>query len=265
MSTKGDSARGIVDRIEIPASWRSRILYAYLAFVFLAVLAPVLYTIPAAFGANFNALGQELFVDAVINSFLLGLTVAFIATPLATIAARFYRHVEYKNGYLLLMSLPLFVPGDTHSLAIAVFANTVDISLSFKTLVVAHVFYVFPFAFLMVLATMSGLPQNLVAAAKDLGANGGRAFVDIELPLVLDGVISGFLVSFLLSINEAPRASVVGGRFETISAVIVSQYGAVGLDDNIFALNVFMVVFAIAIIMVILGLVVVRSRYRRMS
>jgi spermidine/putrescine transport system permease protein len=135
----------------------------------------------------------------------------------------------------------------------------VGITPSFWTLVIAHVFYVFPFAFLMVLATMAGLPQNVVAAAEDLGANEFRAFFDVELPMVVDGVISGFLVSFLLSLNEAPRASVVGGRYETISGVILSIYGAVGLDPTLYALNVFMVVLALVIIAIILSLTVLRS------
>lgn len=238
---------------------RSALLYGYLAVVFAAVLAPVIYTLPAAFGANLGALTQELYVNSIINSFALGLTVAVVATLLTTIAARFYRYVRYKNLYILFMTLPLFVPGDTHAVAILAFAKQVGITPSFWTLVIAHVFYVFPFAFLMVLATMAGLPQNIVAAAEDLGANEFRAFFDVELPMVVDGVISGFLVSFLLSLNEAPRASVVGGRYETISGVILSIYGAVGLDPTLYALNVFMVVLALVIIAVILSLTVLRS------
>jgi spermidine/putrescine transport system permease protein len=263
MATKSesdtDTDTGGLLSFEIPDRWRSRLLYGYLAVVFAAVLAPVVYTVPAALGANLGALTQELYVDAILNSFRLGLTVAVISTVLTTIAARFYRHVRYKNAYILFMTLPLFVPGDTHAISVAVFAREVGISLSFWTVAAAHVFYVFPFAFLMVLATMAGLPQNIVSAAEDLGANEFRAFFDVELPMVMDGVISGFLVSFLLSLNEAPRASVLGGQFETISGVILSIYGAVGLDPTLYALNVFMVALALVIITVILTLVVIRS------
>ncbi len=259
MATPLEPVRSALDRFEISPGGRNRLLYLYLGFIYLLVLAPVIYTIPAAFDANLNALTQELYVDAIINSFQLAFVVGFIATPLATVSARFYRHVQHKNAYLLFMTLPLFVPGDTHALGMAVLANTINVPLSFWTLTLAHVFYVFPFAFLMILATMSGLPQNLIAAAEDLGADGLRAFFDVELPLVLDGVISGFLVAFLLSINEAPRASVVGGEFETISAVIVSVYGAVGLDATVYAINVFLVAFALVVITVILALVVFRS------
>ena len=264
MATKSESepeaeaGNGLLS-FNIPGVWRARLLYAYLAVVFAAVLAPVIYTIPAAAGANLGALTQELYVHSIVNSFQLGLTVAVIATVLTTIAARFYRHVRYKNAYILFMTLPLFVPGDTHAISVAVFAREVGITLSFWTVAAAHVFYVFPFAFLMVLATMAGLPRNIVSAAEDLGANEFRAFFDVELPMVMDGVISGFLVSFLLSLNEAPRASVRGGPFETISGVILSIYGAVGLDPTLYALNVFMVAFALVIISVILVLVVLRN------
>lgn len=245
---------------ELTADWRRRLLLGYLGVVFLFVLAPVIATIPAAMTANFSALGEAIYVSGILNSFELGATVAVFATILATIAARFYRYVRYKNSYILFMTLPLFVPGDTHAVAVAVFAKQVGISLSFWTLVVGHVFYVFPYGFLMVLATMAGLPQNIVDAAEDLGATQLRAFFDIELPLVLEGVISAFLVSFLLSINEAPRASILGGKFDTISGIILSYYGAVGITPTLFALNIFLVVFAVVVILLILAIILVRSR-----
>lgn len=245
---------------DLSETWRRRILLAYLALVFLFVLAPVIATIPAASTANFSALGEQIYVNGILNSFKLAAIVAILATALSTIAARFYRYVAYKNTYILFMTLPLFVPGDTHAVAVAVFAKQVGVSLSFWTLVIGHVFYVFPYGFLMVLATMAGLPQNIVAAAEDLGATQFRAFFDIEFPLVLEGVISAFLVSFLLSVNEAPRASVLGGQFETISGIILSYYGAVGVTPTLFALNIFMVVFAIVVIILILAVVVARSK-----
>lgn len=245
--------------LRIPERWRIRLLYGFLGLVFIAVLAPVAYVIPAAANANLGALTQDLYMHAIINSFKLGFVVAIVATAIATVAARFYRTVNHKNAYILFLTLPLFVPADTHAIAMAVFSKVVSIPLSFELLATAHVFYVFPYAFLMVLATMAGLPQNLISAAEDLGATGPRAFVDVELPLVLDGVISGFLVSFLLSINESARASVLGGQYETISGVILSAYGAVGLDPTLYALNVLMVAFAIIVILIIFAILIVRS------
>lgn len=236
---------------------RHRILYGYAIFVLVFVLLPVVYVFPVG-TAKLGAITQEIYVNGLINSFKLGLLIALVTTVFATIAAHFYRFVDHKNSYLVFMSLPLFVPGDTHAIIVAVFAKEVGLRLDFWTLAAAHVFYTYPYAFLMILATMASLPENVVSAAQDLGATSFRAFWDVELPIIIDGVISGFLVTFLLSINEAPRASVLGGRFDTISGLILSQYESIGLTQQLFSINLYLVVFAIVTICVILSVVLLR-------
>lgn len=72
------------------------------------------------------------------------------------------------------------------------------------------------------------------------------------------GVITGFLVSFLLSFNESARASVLGGRFEPLSGLIESQYSSAGPNADIYALNVFMVVFALVVVSLIFVVLFVR-------
>jgi len=89
-------------------------------------------------------------------------------------------------------------------------------------------------------------------AAVDLGASKVRAFFDIELPLIQDGVISAFLLSILLSINEAARANVLGGSYETISGVIYGYYSSTGLTAEIYTLSSLLVLFATILTMIIL-------------
>lgn len=231
---------------------------AYIALVYVMVLLPVGFAVAIGATGNVEFVLREAYVSSLLNSFKLGLAVAIITTPLATIAARFYRHVSYKTLYILFLALPLFIPGDIHALAIAVVAQQLDLSLSFWTLLTAHIFWAFPFAFLMILATMVNLPPNVVSAAQDLGANGLRSFFDVELPLIQDGIVSAFLLSFLISINETARANVLGGQFTTISGFIRSHYISVGLDQTVYTLSWMLVMFAITTIAVILFILLYR-------
>ncbi|MFO7927649.1 MAG: ABC transporter permease [Halobacteriota archaeon] len=243
--------------------FRHRLLYLYLLLIFVLVLAPVAMILPIAFVADFQILFREQYINGITNSFILGFTVAILATVLSTAAARYYRQVKNKNAYILFMSLPLFIPADTHAVAVAATARELGIGLGFWTLVGAHLTYVFPYAFLMVLATMAGLPKSLLAAAQDLGATGFRAFRDVELPLVADGVISAFLVSFLLSFNEAPRALILGGAgFETLSSLVLAYYDSIGITIALYGINVVMTLFAIVVVVGILTLVLLKSRQR---
>ena len=253
-TTSGSNITGV----EIPKRWRHLLLVLYLALVYLVILLPVAYVFPFGLTGNFSGVTRQEFMGPLINSFKLAIFVGLITMVLSTIAARFYRRVKYKNAYLLLMSLPLFIPGSTHALAVAVTAKELGLSLSFWTLTAAHVMYTFPFGFLMILAMMAGLPENLIAASKDLGASEVRAFFDIELPLIQDGVVSAFLVGVLLSLNEAERASILGGSYTTISGVQLSYFEAVGLDPTLYTLNLVLVLVSILLISVILVLLIFR-------
>lgn len=260
--TTGSLAR-LVPNVELNQQFRHRLLYLYLGVIFLLVLLPVAMILPIALFADFQILFREQYINGIKNSFILGFTVATLSTLLSTVAARFYRHVKYKNAYILFMSLPLFIPADTHAVAVASTARELGISFGFWTLVAAHLTYVFPYAFLMVLATMAGLPKSLLAAAQDLGANGFTAFKDVEVPLILDGIISAFLVSFLLSFNEAPRALILGGAgFETLSSLILAYYDSIGVTVALYGISVVMTGFAIVIVTLVLLLVLVKSRQR---
>lgn len=265
MSTsEGGRLNGLLPGLGIEQRFRHRLLYLYLLLIFALVLAPVVMILPVAFVADFRILFRDQYVNGITNSFILGFTVAALSMVLSTVAARFYRHIKYKNAYILFMSLPLFIPADTHAVAVAATAREFGIDLGFWVLVSAHLTYVFPYAFLMVLATMSGLPKSLLAAANDLGATGVTAFKDIELPLIADGVISAFLVSFLLSFNEAPRALILGGSsFETLSSLVLAYYESIGVTVALYAINVVMTLFAIAVVSGILILTLLKARQRR--
>lgn len=231
-----------------------KLVLGIIGVVYLLVLAPTIATIPAAENANFSALTNEAFVTSWLNSFKLAIPVAFLATVLSTIAARFYREVKYKNLYIIFMSLPIFIPGNLHAMGSAIFGKEVGLALGYGHLLMAHTFYTFPFAFFIILSVMAGVPSEINDAAKDLGATGFRAFFDIEAPLIWDGLVSAFLLSLLLSVNEAARAGLLGGSYQTISSLISSQYEAVGLTSEIYALNISIVGIAIVFMIIIISL-----------
>lgn len=230
----------------------------FIFILYTAILAPVFYSILIAMGnqLNLDTLARDQFQHSLINSLKLAMVVSVISVTLAITAARHYRNVHWKKFYILFLTLPIFIPAGTHTLAIASVTNELGITLGFWTLTAAHIFWTFPFAFLIILSTIAGLPENISRAAMDLGANELQSFYDIELPLILDGVISAFLLSLLLSINESTRANTLGGSYEVISGVIYGYYTSTGLTEIIYTLSWFMVMIATvitAIIIIIIG------------
>ena len=73
---------------------------------------------------------------------------------------------------------------------------------SFAGVLLAQVLIVLPFVFRTVSAVLHGIDPRLEEAAVGLGASEAGAFFRVVLPLVLPGMLSGFVLAFCLSIGE---------------------------------------------------------------
>ena len=69
-------------------------------------------------------------------------------------------------------------------------------------LIVAHAALGVPFVTVTVTATLRGFDRSLYRAVLGLGANPIRCFLDVVLPLIRPGVISGALFAFITSFDE---------------------------------------------------------------
>lgn len=68
-----------------------------------------------------------------------------------------------------------------------------------------------PFLVLPLVASLSTIPPELLAAAADLQAGPGRCFRRVILPLSLPGLVSGCLLTFIPALGDVVNAQVLGG------------------------------------------------------
>ncbi len=75
-------------------------------------------------------------------------------------------------------------------------------SLSFSTLLIAHITFCLPYVILQVLPKLRQMDASLPEAAMDLGCTPWRAFWKVELPELLPGVVTGMIMAFTLSLDD---------------------------------------------------------------
>ena len=75
-------------------------------------------------------------------------------------------------------------------------------SLSFATILIAHITFNLPYVILNVLPKLAQTDRHLSEAALDLGATEMQAFFKVVLPAISPGILSGFLMAFTLSIDD---------------------------------------------------------------
>lgn len=123
-----------------------------------------------------------------------------LAVPAALAIAR-YRFPGRDAMTALFMS-PLMVPHVVLGIAFLRFFSEIGLSGRFVGLVIAHVIVIMPFALRLVLAASFGIDQRIEHAAISLGAGPATVFRRITLSLILPGVASGWMLSFISSFDE---------------------------------------------------------------
>jgi spermidine/putrescine transport system permease protein len=93
--------------------------------------------------------------------------------------------------------------------------------------VVTLVNFLLPIAILPVYASMRGITDVELEAARDLGAGGWRAFSDIVVPRCHTGMMAGFALSFLLASGDYLTPQLVGGKVNMIGVQIAAQFGGI--------------------------------------
>ena len=97
-------------------------------------------------------------------------------------------------------------------------------SLSFVTLLIAHITFNLPYVILNVLPKLNQTDPHLIWAAQDLGSTPTEAFFKIVVPSIMPGITSGLLMSFTLSLDDFVISYyTTGSSFQTLPLLIFSM------------------------------------------
>jgi putative spermidine/putrescine transport system permease protein len=128
-------------------------------------------------------------------------SVALVFAVPAAIAIARYRF-RGRDALTALFLSPLMIPHVVLGIAFLRFFTSIGVGGSFAALIVAHVIVVFPFALRLTLAAATGMDRSVEIAAISLGAGGWTLFRRVTLPLILPGVISGWMLAFIQSFDD---------------------------------------------------------------
>lgn len=199
----------------------------------------------------FYGLESEKFKHAAWNSLIIALMAATIATIVATAASiGMIRGGQFrgKSASFGLILLPIMVPEIVTAVATLIFFSAISFKLGILSILVAHIVFCIPFAYLPISARLQGIEASYEEAAQDLYANRWKTFKHVLMPIMGPGIISGFLLSFIISLDDFIITNFVkGAGVETLPTAI---FGAVkqGIKPNIMALSTLLLLFSIFLV-----------------
>lgn len=220
-----------------------------LIFLFVSIICPLSMLFIKSFQNNDGLyVGLANFKDYFSDKNLMislknTFTISIVSSVISLVLAFGYAYgiqrttIKYKNIFKYIALMPLFAPTMMHGIALVYLFGrkgaittgffeklpwlATDIGLYGATgIIIAEVLYTFPQVFLVLNIALSTTDYRLYEAADMLGTSELRKFFTITLPNIKYGLISSFIIAFILSFTDFGAPKVVGGNYTVLATDI---------------------------------------------
>ena len=225
----------------------------YIALMFLFLYAPIIVLIVLSFNKSksrakwggftldwyIKLFQNESIMSALYTTLLLAFLSSIIATIIGTTACMGINRMGKapKSIILGITNIPLLNADIVTGIAFMLTFIFFGISLGFNTVLIAHISFNIPYVILSVMPKIKQTGKATYEAALDLGATPFYAFWKITFPDILPGILSGFLLSFTMSLDDFIITYFTRGRgINTLSTKIYSEVKK-GIKPEMYALS----------------------------
>lgn len=170
-------------------------------------------------------------LNAMKNSFFLAVSSASICAVLGTLIVIAIRNAKSKFGKVLeaISLLPEMIPSIVLIIGIMLFWNQIyNVLPLYNTLgimILAYVVLFLPYTIQYVTSAFTQISNSLVAAGQVFGGSSTYIFRRITLPLIMKGVMTGWMMTFIIAFRELVTASLIAPpNTLVISTYIVREF-----------------------------------------
>ncbi len=168
--------------------------------------------------------------EAATRSLILAAVSATIATIVAAMAAIATTRTAPYPGLTFkyaMINQPLMVPEIVTAVALLIVFSRFKVWTGYNGLgylILAHTAFCIPFAYLPIRARLENMDLTLERAAADLYATPWQAFKRVTLPLLVPGLIAGYMLAFVISLDDVVITEFVkSGGQETLPTYMLGQ------------------------------------------
>ncbi|WP_066899282.1 ABC transporter permease [Streptobacillus notomytis] len=169
-------------------------------------------------------------------------TISVVIAILGAIGIKWY-NFKVKSYVKILNYIPLVIPDLIIGVSLLLFFNMnfAKIPLGMFTIFIAHTTFNIPFSLFILMSRLSEFDFSIVEASRDLGATELQTLNKIILPTMIPGIISAFLMSLTLSLDDFVITSfVTGNNSDTLPIQIYSML-KFGVSPTINALSTILI------------------------
>ncbi len=239
----------------------------YLSIILLFLYVPIVLLIVQSFNAGKSRAKwegfslrwyQELFHDAsIMHALYVTVSVAVLAAIFATILgtlAAIGIHAMKKRPQALMMTMtniPQTMPDIVTGISLMLLFIFTKVERGYVTMLLAHITFDTPYVILSVMPKLKQMNKHSYEAALDLGATPTYALFHVILPEIMQGVITGAMLSFTLSLDDFTISYFTTSPLvQNLSTLIYSQ-ARKGIKPTMNALSALMFVSLLVLLLVV--------------
>ena len=198
--------------------------------------------------------GQAL-NDAIFNTLFIALVAAVISTVLGTIAAIGIYNMRQKERRIVnfVNSIPMINHDIITGISIFLLFVFLGLSRGMMSIICAHIAFCTPYVVLSVMPRLMKMNPNIYEAALDLGATPFYALRKVLMPELWPGMISGFILSITLSIDDFAVTLFTKGSsgIDTLSTFIYADARKGGLTPELRPLSSIIFISILTLLLII--------------
>ena len=174
---------------------------------------------------------------AMLYTVIIAVSAAVISMLLGTLAAIGIYNMRQRDRRIItfMNSIPMINPDILTGISLFLLFVFLGISRGLATVIIAHVVFCTPYVVLSVMPRLTKMNPNIYEAALDLGATPFQALRKVLMPELWPGMISGFILSVTLSIDDFGVTFFTKGSngLETLSTFIYADARKGGLTPEL--------------------------------
>ncbi|WP_129775552.1 ABC transporter permease subunit [Peristeroidobacter soli] len=264
------------------STFRISVLVFGFAFLYIPILSLIVYSfnksrlVTVWGGFSTQWYGRLLENRQILDAAWLSLKIAAInatgAVILGTLAGLALARFGKFRGRTLLSGMttaPLVMPEVITGLSLLMLFVVMEGAFGwpagrgFTTITIAHMTLTLAYVTVIVQSRLSSLDDSLEEAAMDLGARPAKIFFLITLPIIAPALVSGWLLSFTISLDDLVVTSFVSGPGSSTLPMVIFSKVRLGVSPDINALAT-IIVLLVTIGVILAGIFMARQEKRRL-
>lgn len=197
------------------------------------------------------------FLTGFINSIKIAAAATLFDIFIGVFASISVTKYDFKGkGFLTsFYTSPMFIPSISFAFVLLQMTASMRFLTPFMKIVIGHIVIILPYIIRNTLGVLMRYDWSAEDAAASLGAGPVKVFFKITIPIIKPGILSGALLAFLYSFDEAVISSfLTSAKFTTLPVQIIN-YMEFSFDPTVAAISTILMAISLALMILMERLV----------